>query len=209
MLVIAKSLQTQHKELCPTLCHPMDCSPSGSSVHGILQARILKWAAIPFSRGSSQSMDQTHVSYIYLCLISVLARRLFTTRATWEANTLVISCPKLDNVVLQSAVWLSLGELVRNTLRFSSCLWYQNLHFNKISRDWIHLNLRYTDLGTISSFFKWKNRNQDYKGDFLPPALIGMGGREWIRTKRFLSLLVVPASLTTSQPGSLAFGCEI
>ena len=39
--------------LCPTLCDPMDCSPSGSSVHGISQARILEWVAIPFSRGSS------------------------------------------------------------------------------------------------------------------------------------------------------------
>ena len=37
---------------CPTLCDPMDCSPPGSSVHGIFQARILKWAAIPFSRAS-------------------------------------------------------------------------------------------------------------------------------------------------------------
>ena len=36
---------------CPTLCDPMDCSPPGSSVHGILQARILEWIAIPFSRG--------------------------------------------------------------------------------------------------------------------------------------------------------------
>ena len=38
---------------CPTLCHPMDCSPPVSFVHGILQARILEWVAIPFSRGSS------------------------------------------------------------------------------------------------------------------------------------------------------------
>ena len=38
---------------CPTLCDPMDCSPPDSSVHGILQARILEWVAIPFSRGSS------------------------------------------------------------------------------------------------------------------------------------------------------------
>ena len=39
---------------CLTLCDPMDCSPAGSSVHGILQARILEWVAISFSRGSSQ-----------------------------------------------------------------------------------------------------------------------------------------------------------
>ena len=38
---------------CPTLCNPMDCNPPGSSVHGILQARILEWIAMSFSRGSS------------------------------------------------------------------------------------------------------------------------------------------------------------
>ena len=47
---------------CPTLCDPMDCSQPGSSVQGILQARILEWVAIPFSRGSSQPRDGTQVS---------------------------------------------------------------------------------------------------------------------------------------------------
>ena len=42
----------------------MDCSPPGSSVYGILQARILEWVAISFSRGSSQPRDQTQVSHI-------------------------------------------------------------------------------------------------------------------------------------------------
>ena len=41
-------------QLCPTLCNPMDWSPPGSSVHGILQARILEWVAVPYSRGSSR-----------------------------------------------------------------------------------------------------------------------------------------------------------
>ena len=54
----AKKLQ-----LCLTLYHPMDCSPPSSSVHGILQARILEWVAIPSSKESFQSRDQTHVSY--------------------------------------------------------------------------------------------------------------------------------------------------
>ena len=44
---------------CPTLCDPMDCSLPGTSVHGILQARILEWAAMPSSRGSSRRRDQT------------------------------------------------------------------------------------------------------------------------------------------------------
>ena len=49
---------------CPTLCSPMDCSPPGSSVHGILLARILKWVAIPSSRESSQPRDRTQVSQV-------------------------------------------------------------------------------------------------------------------------------------------------
>ena len=55
----AKSLQS-----CLTLCHPMDCSLPGSSVHGILPARILEWVSIPSSRESSWPRDQTCVSYV-------------------------------------------------------------------------------------------------------------------------------------------------
>ena len=50
---------------CPT-CDPIDCSPPGSSVHGILQARIQEWAAMPISRVSSRPRDRTRVSYISL-----------------------------------------------------------------------------------------------------------------------------------------------
>ena len=57
MYMCAKSLQ-----LCLTLYDPMDCIPPGPSVHGILQARVLEWGAMPSSRGSSQPRDQTHVS---------------------------------------------------------------------------------------------------------------------------------------------------
>ena len=64
----SKSLQ-----LCPTLCHPMDCSPPGSSVHGILQARLLEWVALLFSRGASRPRDWTWVSCI--------AGEFFTTTA--------------------------------------------------------------------------------------------------------------------------------
>ena len=47
---------------CPTLCNPMDCTLPGSSVHGILQARILEWVAIFFSKESSEPRDRTQVS---------------------------------------------------------------------------------------------------------------------------------------------------
>ena len=49
-------------QLCPILCESMDCSLSGSSVHGIIQARILEWAPIPFSRVPSQPRDWIQVS---------------------------------------------------------------------------------------------------------------------------------------------------
>ena len=49
---------------CPTLCNPMDCNTPGSSVDGIIQARILKWIAISFSRGSSPPSDQTRLSCV-------------------------------------------------------------------------------------------------------------------------------------------------
>ena len=51
-----------HAQSCLTLCNSMDCSPPSSSVHRILQARILEWVAISFSRGSSRPRDRTQVS---------------------------------------------------------------------------------------------------------------------------------------------------
>ena len=65
----------------PTLCDPRDCSPPGSSVHGVLQGRILEWVDFPFSRESSQPRDQTQVSCI--------AGRFFTSWAAREAQGLV------------------------------------------------------------------------------------------------------------------------
>ena len=62
-------------QLCLTLCDLMDCSPPGSSVHGILQARILEWVSMPSSRGSSQPADQIWVS----CL-SCVTSKFFTNK---------------------------------------------------------------------------------------------------------------------------------
>ena len=70
----------------PALCDPMDSSPPGSSVHGILQGRILEWIAVPFSRGFSWPMDGTCISYI-----SCIAGGFFTHWATWEAHLLLSS----------------------------------------------------------------------------------------------------------------------
>ena len=80
--VCAKSLQ-----LCPTLCNPMDCSLPGSSVHGILQARILERVSISFSRGSSQPRNWTPS-----LMSPALAVWFFTTSGTWEAllNNIIV-----------------------------------------------------------------------------------------------------------------------
>ena len=58
-------MRTKSLQQCPTLCDSMDCSPSSSSVHGILQAKILEWVAKLSSRGSSQPRDRTRVSCIF------------------------------------------------------------------------------------------------------------------------------------------------
>ena len=61
---------------CLTLCNPMDCSLPDSSVHGIFQAKILEWVALPFSRGFSQPRDWTHI----FCI----GRQILYHCATWE-----------------------------------------------------------------------------------------------------------------------------
>ena len=65
----------------PDSLWPMDCSLPGSSVHGILQARILEWIAVLSSRGSSWPTNRIHI-----CGISCIASRFFTHSATWEAH---------------------------------------------------------------------------------------------------------------------------
>ena len=74
LLFVESEVNVLVAQLCLTLCDPMDCSPSGSSIHGIFQARILEWVVISFSRGSSQPRDWTQVSCI--------ASRFFTVWAT-------------------------------------------------------------------------------------------------------------------------------
>ena len=75
--LLAQKVKVKFSQSCLTLCDPLDCSLPGSSVHGILQARILEWVAIPFFRGSSQPRDRTQA----FCI----ADRFFIVLATREA----------------------------------------------------------------------------------------------------------------------------
>ena len=89
-------------------CDPMGCSLPGSSIHGILQAIILEWAAISFSRGSSHPKNQTQVSCI--------AGRCFTNRATREAHEYDIqACKEYWEKVRQTSY------LSKNEYFFSFC----------------------------------------------------------------------------------------
>ena len=87
--------ESEVAQSCPTLCDPMDCSLSGSSVHGIFQARVLEWIAISFSRGSSQVRDRTQVSSI--------AGVFFTTRVTREAQSKFQLMIKIFKVLINIA----------------------------------------------------------------------------------------------------------
>ena len=79
----------------PTLCNPVDCCLPGSSVHGVLQVRMLEYVVMPSSRGSSKPRDQAVSS-----MSIALAGGFFTTRTTWEAHAAAAakslhSCPTL------------------------------------------------------------------------------------------------------------------
>ena len=66
-----------------TVCDPVDCSPPGSSVHGILQAKIVEWVAISFSRGSSLPRNQTNISYVSCIGEQVLYHQHHLENLSW------------------------------------------------------------------------------------------------------------------------------
>ena len=94
---------------CLTLCKPMDCSPPGSSVYGILQARRLGWVAIPFSRGSSWARDWTWVSCITCKFFTVWAqgKSIMNFFLNWESSIEIYTLPSIKQVAS--------GKLLYNT----------------------------------------------------------------------------------------------
>ena len=108
-------------QLCLTLCDPMDYNSPGSSVHGILQARILEWVAILFSRGSFWLRDQTWVSSIVGRFLAIWS----TTEWIWMMNP-----PQMNMVTLKYSPTEN---------RKQTGLWYKQ-----------HWVLRPTDLGSRS-----------------------------------------------------------
>ena len=133
-----KEREREVGQSCPTLCDPMDCSLPGSSSHGILQARILEWVAIPFSRGSSQPRDQTQVSCI--------AGRCFTLWATREAvvKNLPVNAGDIGDAGSISGSGRSRGGGHDNTLQYSYLEnhmdrgpWQSTVHTVSQSQTWL------------------------------------------------------------------------
>ena len=100
-------------QLCPTLWDPMDCSPPGSSVHGIFQARILELVAMPSSRGSSWLRNQTWVSCltgegnVYPLWYSCLENSMH--RGAWRATVHGVTKSRHDWAT-DMEIWLGGGQ---------------------------------------------------------------------------------------------------
>ena len=88
-------MASEISQLCPTLCDFLDCSLPGSSVHGIFQARILKWVAIAFSRGSSRPRYRTQVSHIVGRCFTVWVTREVIPHISDQFRSVAQSCPTL------------------------------------------------------------------------------------------------------------------
>ena len=63
-MCVGNKIVKSERESCSVVSDPMDCSPLGSSVHGIIQARILEWVAVLSSRGLFRPRDRTHITYV-------------------------------------------------------------------------------------------------------------------------------------------------
>ena len=104
---------------CLTLCDPIDCSPPGSTVHGIFQARILQWVAISFSRGSSRPRDPTYMSCIGMWI-------LYHWATTETLICIFSSVQSLSRVWLFATPWIAAHQASlsitnsRSSLRLTS-----------------------------------------------------------------------------------------
>ena len=87
---------------CLTICNSMDCSLPGSSVYGILQARILEWVAILFSKGSSQHKDCTQVSHIASGFFTVLAKLVKNREYSLYIESFIYSLKKKNKTICEA-----------------------------------------------------------------------------------------------------------
>ena len=150
-----------HAHSCPTLCNPTDCSPAGSTVHGIVLARILEWAAISSSRGSSPPRDQTCISFF-----SCVAGRFFTSQSLGKPRFSVViyfihtplQYPCLENPMDGGACWAAVHGVAKSRTRLSDFTFPFDLHALE------------KEIATHSSVVAWRN-----PGTGEPGGLPSMG----------------------------------
>ena len=92
IVIIYVCIRVQLLQSCLTFYNPMDSNPPGSSVHGILQARILEWVAIPSSRGSSWPRDQTCLLWPLHCRLCLYLLSHLPLLPTWPWSKLISGC---------------------------------------------------------------------------------------------------------------------
>ena len=164
----SQCLRAHALQSCPTLCDPRDCSPPGSSVRGIIQARILEWVAMPFSRGSSQPGDLTRVS-----CISCLAGGFLTTSATGEA----LMTQWIPFLAEASLSWVLLPAARRCTWRWTC---------KRLSASALPSGTTAPCASAVLSAWEWphrQNRARDQEGQF---QFLGCGSR-WVWRLRAVS----------------------
>ena len=107
---------------CPTLCDPTDCCLPGSSVHGILQERILEWVPIPLSRGSSWPRNWTWVSCTVSGFFTVWATREAPHQKSWLYLELInFSAEKIKKI--QFSVVLVISQGLNSQMRPAAPVW--------------------------------------------------------------------------------------
>ena len=152
-LYIPLESESEVAQSCPTLCDPVDYSPPCSSVHGILQARILEWVAISFSRGSSRHRDWTQVSCI--------AGRHFTLWATREAH----------KVTFKFIQWII--KYSRNLKLLSNIVFEAHLRhrFIDVLQTLSHISYQYVDISSANRIqareIEQTNRKEVFKKAIL------------------------------------------
>ena len=137
-----------------TFCDPVDCSPPGSPVHGILQGGILQWVVLSSSRGSSWPRDRTHISYV-----SCIAGGFFTCWAIQEDGVGYIQI--LGHCIQGTWASSELGSSKggRGAV-ISELSWELKLRFVKISwnfqLDWLHLRWALNAHSLLGISLIWK-----------------------------------------------------
>ena len=129
-------------QLCLTLCDPMDCSPPGSSVHGIFQASVLEWAAISFSRWLSWPRDRTWVSWT--------AGRFFTDWATRKPSRKAIAywqyCDSFRRTAKESSHTYACIHSPSNALPIQAAKWHSAEFPVLYSRSLLVIHFKYSHM---------------------------------------------------------------